>query len=251
MKVKITLLLLFLFILFGNHNQAKAFIVNTTDMYLIMSGNSTEYYIDLGVTSAVLQQINTNGSYDYDLGTAPSVAALGGNALKFTLIDPVPAGTVYLTSTSTNLDSSLANLQNAATAWTSFMNNSDGNGTTTTAMTNQANNSNSYNNLFNCASSGSCLSGSLNGTLNSGQGVVDGNMGTDTLHMYWGKTSDDMLHSDYEDCNLNEDSNSHYHLKCTHHPPTVPLPPAIVLFSTGMVAMGIRSFLASRKESAF
>jgi hypothetical protein len=243
-KIKAVILGLAIMTLASLPNQANAFTVNETDLYLILSNNSTEAYVDLGNTSSIL-----SGGTSLNISSFVNSAS-GASDIHWTILagTPTGAGDLYFSDLLPSLNGTSTGI-NISSGLTNFINFQANSGANPTSMTQAASNPNSYLNQFDQVpgSLAQTLTGNqANGTINHNGAAIN-----QTMSLYSGNLSDNVLHLLSMVANVTGSGatgNANYTLTIGQTTVSaVPVPPSLVMFVTGMIALAI---IARRKEAS-
>jgi hypothetical protein len=239
-KLGIAILGLAFFFMASISNQAKAFTVNDTDLYLILSNNTTEAYVDLGLQSTVL----SSGLPSTDISSFVTSAA-GASDIHWTLVSGnLGTGDMFFTDSNKTMNGSSVGVQviNGLTQWGSFQVNSGAG----SSMTLAASNANSYFNLFDGAGFNT---GTLGQTVSANEvnGTVNRTGSTNSvMNLYQGNFSDNILNLLSMVATVTGSAAAGYTLTIAA-PSAVPVPPSVVMFVTGLIALAV---IARRKEAS-
>ena len=230
-------------------NQAKAFTVNNTDLYLVVSGGPTnEYYYDLGTIASVLSSGKTINFSNLVGGTQWSLV---GNTNLTT------GGNIYYTSQSPNAatisGSPALSTVGMDSIFAGFLTGNTS-GTASVDFTQAATSLNSY-------ASNLGISGAFGGNLPISVGATNTGMDqnfpltvagqTQTMNLYTGVVSTPanqiatFTNMIATITNLGGKNGTSYTLTIAS---AVPLPPSLVMFATGLIALGL---IARRRQVGF
>jgi hypothetical protein len=242
-KIKAAILGLAILAITTLPNQANAFAVNETDLYLVLSNNATEAYVDLGTSASIL-----SSSLSLNISSFVNSAS-GINDIHWTILagSPNGAGDLVFSDLLNNLNgvSTGINISSGLTNWINFMANTSGSGS---SMTLAASNANSYLSQFDqvVGSLAQTLTGNqANGTINHNGAAIN-----QTMSLYSGNLSDNVLHLLSVVANVTGSGvtgGANYVLTIGSAVSAVPVPPSLVMFVTGLIALAI---IARRKEAS-
>jgi hypothetical protein len=224
-------------------DQAHAFAVNETDLYLVLSNNATEAYVDLGNSASIL-----SSSLSLNISSFVNSAS-GANDIHWTILagSPNGAGNLVFSDLLNNLNgvSTGINISSGLTNFINFEANTSGSGS---SMTLAASNANSYLNQFDqvVGTLAQTLTGNqANGTINHNGAAIN-----QTMSLYSGNLSDNVLHLLSVVANVTGSGvtgGANYVLTIGSAVSAVPVPPSLVMFLTGLIALAI---IARRKEAS-
>ncbi|MHB8482661.1 MAG: VPLPA-CTERM sorting domain-containing protein [Nitrospiria bacterium] len=219
----------------GFSQEAKAFSVNAGDMYLILYGNSTEYYQDLGTLSSL--QSPGNSSFNISSSTLATVSGI--NSVKWAVAGFYLTGNqgIYV---ALNTNPSLVNPANTSIGggfvnFAGFFGLTTDSNPLTTSMTLPSGNANSYSNQLDINGDGS-FGGSFIGQ--STRGSINGNSmylvtGDQVTNAVTGlkTTAGAQLFASVISNAITGG------LTLNVAPSVVPLPASVVMFGTGLIAL--------------
>lgn len=240
-SIKIAMAALALFVLTALPNQAKAFSVNNNDMYFVLSGNTTEYYVDMGAINTVL-----SGGYTQDISSMVNTSGVGSLSYASIIADNtnnVYFGNSYSTASALNA----TGLNNSAvdsgfSGWA--VGNSDGS-TSTTSMTNAGSNGNSW---LTTMDGGATGAGVLNGGTPKGTSdlLLPGTGKSITFYLYYGDLTNLANNAIVNAENVIATiTNVGGVYTLTLAVAAVPIPPSLVMFATGLIAVAM---IARRRQ---
>ena len=237
-KLGIAFLGLALLVMAALPNKAKAFSVNNTDLYLIVSGGSTsEYYLDLGSVSSIL---SGGGTWSFSNTVAGTGWSVIGDTAYLT-----GSGTVIFASQSPNAST----LNNVAGGISMITVDSGFSGFA-------GGNTGSGNSVVNPLSNPDTFAANLAGTLNGGIPIQNGSIATSAVQSLLNGLTNAMniYAGDYVTDNTVVFSNMVATVKSLGSGnfqltiAAVPLPPSLVLFISGLIALGL---IARRRQVGF